>query len=401
MHKLGLKIWSTNIFYIKPAIELYGKKILDYLELYVVPGSATEYLSKWEEVNLPIILHAPHSNAGFNLSLKDVGFKNRSLIREVEVFREALNPKSVIFHPGTNGSMEETIRQVNMFKNEFPGLFDLAVMENKPKMGLNGEICVGASPEEMKKALDETELGFCLDIGHAICYAAWGKMEYKNIIDQFIKLKPKMYHLSDGDVRSQTDMHLNFGKGNFDLQKIIRMIPQDAYVSIETNKRSQTDLDDFKEDALYFRMHADELKLRDVKDGDCRDLYDWRNHPIIRENSFNTSPFSFDEHQTWFKQKRQSSQTTIYIGCYKGHKVGVIRFEDEKDGIKVNVMLNPDYIGKGLGTRLIELGVEKLKQQNKTGKAIIAEIKEDNVASQKAFEKAGFKKNDLAYVFKS
>lgn len=148
-------------------------------------------------------------------------------------------------------------------------------------------------------------------------------------------------------------------------------------------------------------MRSDELKFRDVEDGDCKDLYDWRNHPIVRKNSFNMSAFSFDEHQNWFKGKRQSAGTTIYIGCCQDHKVGAIRFEDEKDGIKVNVMLNPEYIGKGLGVRLIESGVKKFKEQNKTDKAIIAEIKEDNVASIKAFERAGFKKSHLTYVFKS
>lgn len=148
-------------------------------------------------------------------------------------------------------------------------------------------------------------------------------------------------------------------------------------------------------------MCTTELKLRNVEDGDCRDLYEWRNHPLVRKNSFNTAPLSFDEHEQWFKGKKQSPETTIYIGCCEGHKIGVIRFEGETEGIKVNVMLNPEYIGKGLGTRLIALGVEKLKKQNKTGKAILAEIKEDNVVSINAFEKAGFKKSHLTYVFKS
>lgn len=256
MHKLGLKIWSTNDFYIKPAIELYDRKIFDYLELYVVPGSAAEYLTRWEEVDLPMVLHAPHFNAGFNLSLKIVELNNRSLIREVEAFRKALDPKDIIFHPGTNGSIDETIRQVKIFEKEFPSLFDLAVMENKPKMGIKGEVCVGASPEEMKELVDKTGLGFCLDMGHAICYATWKGVEYKNVIRQFMKLNPKIYHLSDGHIHSQTDMHLNFGKGNFNLQEIISVIPQNAYVSIETIKKSQSDLNDFKEDALYFRKCA-------------------------------------------------------------------------------------------------------------------------------------------------
>ena len=255
MHKLGLKLWSTNDGYITPAIELYGDKVFDYVELFVVPGSA-QYLDKWAEINLPIILHAPHSHAGLNLSLKDAESKNKNLIKEVDVFRNVLDPEKIIFHPGTNGSIGETIRQVKVFQDEFPVLFDLAVMENKPKVGLNGSFCMGASPEEMKEFLDQTKLGFCLDMGHAIFYAAWKGADYHDILGQFVKLDPDIYHLSDGDFYSKKDMHLNFGKGNFDLVKIISLIPPHAPVSVETNKKSELKLEDFREDVFYFRQCA-------------------------------------------------------------------------------------------------------------------------------------------------
>jgi deoxyribonuclease-4 len=400
MHKIGLKIWSTNDFYIKPALKLFEEKVFDYIELYVVPGSASKSLNQWTTLNIPFILHAPHSNAGFNFSLEDKEKDNRNLLKEVEVFRKALNPKKVIFHPGTNGSIKETIRQIELFQKEFSDLFKIAIMENKPKVGIKGEDCIGASVEEIKNILDVTGLPFCLDMGHATCYAAWKGVSYEHVIDRFLQLNPQMYHISDGDVHSKTDMHLNFGKGNFNLPYLISLMPDQAYVSIETDKRSKSDLEDFKDDALYFREHAEELQLSDVKDSDCKDLYDWRNHPIVRKNSYNTESFSFENHQKWFQEKLQSQETTIYIAYSKSKKIGMIRFEDQKDMIQVSVMLNPQYIGQGLGKKLIELGVQKFKQRNATDKAIVAQIKQDNVASIKAFEKAGFQKNDLVYVFK-
>lgn len=264
MHKLGLKLWSSNSFYIKPAMDLYNESIFDYVELYVVPGTEEGYLQEWKKTKFLFILHAPHAGAGFNLSLKECELKNRGLIKEVESFRAALNPTQVIFHPGIHGSIEETIRQIAIFRNEFSNLFDLAVIENKPKMGLNGEICVGASPEEMGKILDETGLGFCLDIGHAICYAAWEKSDWKKIVENFMKLSPQMFHLSDGDIDSRTDRHYHFGKGNFDLSRIVELLPSGAYVTIETEKNSKNDLNDFKSDALFlqnlFQCQGQKLK---------------------------------------------------------------------------------------------------------------------------------------------
>lgn len=253
MVKLGLKVWSTNLGYIKPALELYHEGVFDYVELYVVPEAEEDCLGKWKETGFPFVLHAPHSYGGLNLSLKDAEDNNRALIARVNAFRGALEPEYVIFHSGVRGTIEETIRQINMFKGEFPDLFKPAVIENKPKMGLKGEVCIGSSPEEIKEILDETGLGLCLDIGHAICYAAWKQTDHKKVIDQFIALDPGIFHLCDGDRSSKTDMHLNFGMGNFDLRRIIQRIPADAYVSIETDKSSETDLDDFENDINYFK----------------------------------------------------------------------------------------------------------------------------------------------------
>ena len=48
-------------------------------------------------------------------------------------------------------------------------------------------------------------------------------------------------------------MHLNLGMGNFELSTIISKIPLNACVSIETDKKSKSNLDDFEEDIAYFK----------------------------------------------------------------------------------------------------------------------------------------------------
>src|SRR3989338_7716917 len=143
--KVGLKLWSSNAFYIKSATDLYDDGVFDYVELYVVAGSVESSLEQWKRTKFPFILHAPHAYGGLNFSLKECAAGNRTLIGEVGAFHSALDPKMVIFHPGVQGSIEETIRQIQMFKKEFPDIFKSAVLENKPKLGLKAEICVGAS----------------------------------------------------------------------------------------------------------------------------------------------------------------------------------------------------------------------------------------------------------------
>ena len=89
------------------------------------------------------------------------------------------------------------------------------------------------------------------------------------------------------------------------------------------------------------------------------------------------------------------------MAYYKKEKIGTIRFEANESAIKTSVMLNPDFLGKGLGSKLIKLGVKRFIMEKNPDMQIIAEIKKDNVASIKAFEKAGFEEGSFAYIFKT
>lgn len=141
------------------------------------------------------------------------------------------------------------------------------------------------------------------------------------------------------------------------------------------------------------------LELRNIEPADINDLFEWRNHPDVRKNSFNTDSISWDEHEKWFNVKIKDPNTTIYIAYYKEKKIGSIRFENKDNVIKINVMLNPDFLGKGLGTETIRLGTEKFVSEKGQDRPIVAEIKTGNIASIKAFQKAGFKESHLVFVY--
>ncbi|MBU0764058.1 MAG: hypothetical protein KJ607_04400, partial [Bacteroidetes bacterium] len=117
--KLGLKLFSTNTELIPAAQKLKKDNIYDYIELYVVPGSFNSVVKAWTTLDIPFIIHAPHSYSGLNLSIREHEDSNRSLIGEVELFRSQLNPLKIIFHSGINGSVDETIRQILLFKKIF------------------------------------------------------------------------------------------------------------------------------------------------------------------------------------------------------------------------------------------------------------------------------------------
>lgn len=123
---------------------------------------------------------------------------------------------------------------------------------------------------------------------------------------------------------------------------------------------------------------------------DSRLLWLWRNHPGIRKNFFDQKPISWEEHRKWFDSRIKDNKTKIYIASIEKEKIGVIRFEVDTYIVKVSVNLNPSFFGKRLGREIIRLGTEIFFNETRTIKPVIAKIKKDNIASQKAFAKAGY-----------
>jgi len=148
-------------------------------------------------------------------------------------------------------------------------------------------------------------------------------------------------------------------------------------------------------------MICAKLTLREVKKNDMEDLFRWRNHPEVRKHFFHSTPISLNEHEQWFLAKINDPNTVIYIACSEKEKVGTIRYKNTQRGIYVSVMLNPDFFDRGFGSKIIELGTKKFIREKKPKKSILAEIKCDNIASIKAFQKAGFQESYITYVFKS
>lgn len=253
---LGLKLWSINTdYYLFEAIRLFESKVFDYIELYVVPNSL-EHLKKWKIAkknhDIPFIIHCPHFAHGFNLAKAEKRESNFKIYTEVKKFADELDGKFIIFHGGIDGNIDETAKQLASFKER------RALIENKPYVALpnrmGGEFCRGYNTKEITTVMNEANCGFCFDFGHAICAANSLKKDIWEYLDEFISLNPNMFHLTDvTDITSPYDSHPHLGTGQLDLVKIKSMLPQNAIVTLETNKSSKETLDDFIGDVLCMR----------------------------------------------------------------------------------------------------------------------------------------------------
>ena len=257
MKRYGLKLWSTNENYMKTAKELYEKQVYDYIELYAVPSSYDKYVHMWKALDIPYIIHAPHFMHGINFSIKENEQNNIFLSYEALKFADFLQAEKIIFHPGIKGDYKETARQLKLLNDS------RILIENKPKnVAVTNEylkdddICVGYDYKQMEYILLETNLRFCLDIGHATCAANSENKNYINVLKEFMKLNPYMFHISDGDITSNIDKHYNIGSGSYDFKTIFSLIPDDAIISVETEKNSKDNLDDFVEDIKLLKSYS-------------------------------------------------------------------------------------------------------------------------------------------------
>jgi len=245
--QFGLKLGSTSVNYTKDIISFFEEGYFQYIELFAVSDSFNNTIDYWKQFSIPIIIHAPHSLAGMNLSLIGERENNKRKLQETFQFADVLKAEIIIFHSGVNGKIEETMNQLRPFVDS------RCVVENKPLKGLNGEKCLGSTPKEVEYIKNKLKIGICLDFGHAICAANSLKREPLEFIKEFLSLSPRVYHLTDGDYKGELDSHLHYCKGTYPLKELMKMIPDEAKVTNEAKHDFEQKLDDFREDFLYVK----------------------------------------------------------------------------------------------------------------------------------------------------
>ena len=175
----------------------------------------------------------------------------------MQKFADLLDAPIIILHPGVEGDLNETARQLKNIRDS------RIAIENKPYYTVSGDqVCNGYLPEHLAFLKETCGVKLCLDVGHAYCAANALKVDRDTFFRQFLELEPEIFHLMDGHQEGVSDIHLNLGKGEFDLKQIISCYPKGSLITLETDKQSQSNLSDFEEDVSYFRgalssIHAD------------------------------------------------------------------------------------------------------------------------------------------------
>jgi UDP-2,4-diacetamido-2,4,6-trideoxy-beta-L-altropyranose hydrolase len=133
-----------------------------------------------------------------------------------------------------------------------------------------------------------------------------------------------------------------------------------------------------------------DLSLRRAVKEDMELFFSWANDPEVRENSFQQGKITWDEHEAWFRSKLDSTMTEMWImQTPYGLPVGQVRFDVDGEAANISYSLDPVARGRAWGVKIVELGINKIKDSGK-GKMIQGKVKKSNSASKKIFIKLGF-----------
>jgi len=132
-------------------------------------------------------------------------------------------------------------------------------------------------------------------------------------------------------------------------------------------------------------------KLRNATIDDARLLYDWANDEDVRAMAIVKKTIVWDEHIRWLTNKLQSDQSHIFIltGDQNEH-IGVVRFDKDGEEFVISYSIDRLHRNKGMGILILQLGIKKILETDSLCK-FAASVQTDNIASNKIFEKLGFR----------
>lgn len=146
-------------------------------------------------------------------------------------------------------------------------------------------------------------------------------------------------------------------------------------------------------------MEEYNMTIRQAQDtkNDCDLIFSLSNDPLVRSNSFNTKPIEYADHCKWFEKAVADKNTLFFlVFAEKNEKdfVGQIRFNrvsESSTECVISLSITEQSRGKHIACEFLELGIGELKKKWHNIELVVAEVKDENAASNKLFITEGFK----------
>lgn len=113
-----------------------------------------------------------------------------------------------------------------------------------------------------------------------------------------------------------------------------------------------------------------------------------------------TQKIKYANHLKWFNKYLKYNKNNFFVLEINKEVLGYIRYDNCDKGLEISIAVDNKSKGGGLGSILLNESLKKLPE-NILKKTIIAEVKLSNEASQRLFEKNGFRLIKTDDIFKT
>lgn len=126
--------------------------------------------------------------------------------------------------------------------------------------------------------------------------------------------------------------------------------------------------------------------------------FPWRNDASSRSRFHDTRELTIAGHETWWFAAIAATDRHLFLALEGRQPIGVLRLDQAGTSAEVSIYLDPTKIGRRLGSRVLDAGA--VHAAGLGIEVLTASIKDDNIASQRAFEAAGFQRSGGCWIRK-
>jgi len=149
-----------------------------------------------------------------------------------------------------------------------------------------------------------------------------------------------------------------------------------------------------RQEFAALRLPPAPVRLRPVQPADSGQLLAWTNDPDTRRQSFDPTPVPLAQHEAWLANQLAHPERYLLLlaqDSTTGAAAGLIRFIiTPNDQAVLSYSLAPDCRGRGWAAPLLLAGTRAVLAQVPQLTHVLGEVKADNVASVRAFRRAGY-----------
>lgn len=132
------------------------------------------------------------------------------------------------------------------------------------------------------------------------------------------------------------------------------------------------------------------IGLRPASMRDADTLFAWRNDPVTLACFKSTAAVPREDHDRWmqFNVSQGYPQHLVLIAQSENESIGVVRFDADRGDVmvfNVSITIAPKYRGKGLAGDILASACGHMQDYT-----LNADIRIDNIPSQRIFEGCGF-----------